>query len=243
MTALLRMESVARSYSRGPSEIAVLKDVGLDVHAGDLVGVYGARSSGKTTLLRVAAGLDHPTGGRVLFQGADLSCLSRGELARLHREQIGWVDRDGPHVQELAASEYVAMPLYGQVPVAEGRRRALGALQRVGADDHASLRWHEISDTVRVLVAIAHALVREPRLLIADDPTAGLGMLDRERVIGLLREAADDDGVGVLMAVPDMPALLHANELRSLNRGRLLSPADDSGDLKTVVEFPHHRRV
>jgi ABC-type lipoprotein export system ATPase subunit len=239
---LLQMEAVTRSYSRGPSEIAVLKDVDLEVHAGDLVGVYGTRSSGKTTLLRIAAGLDHPTTGKVLFEGLDLSCASRGELARLHREQIGWVDRIGPYVQELPASEYVSMPLYGRFTPAERRRLALAALERAGADEMASLRWDEIPDTARVLVALAHALVRGPRLLIVDDPTAGLGMVDRERILGLLREAADD-GVGVLMAVPDMPALLHANELRSLNRGRLVGPADSSGDPRTVVEFPQHRRV
>jgi ABC-type lipoprotein export system ATPase subunit len=239
---LLCLESVARSFSRGPQEIAVLKDVGLEVRPGDLVGVYGARSSGKTTLLRIAAGLDHPTTGRVLFQGGDLSSLSRGELARVHREQIGWVDRDGPHVQELPASEYVSMPLYGRVPPAEARRLAVSTLERVGAGDSVSLRWHEISDTVRVLVAIAHALVREPRLLIVDDPTAGLGLIDRERVVSLLRQAANEDGLAVLMAVPDLPAMLHANEIRSLNRGRLVSPVDPSDGDETVVEFPQHRR-
>jgi putative ABC transport system ATP-binding protein len=240
---LLCLESVARSYSRGPKEIAVLKDVGLEVHSGDLVGIYGARSSGKTTLLRIAAGLDHPTSGRVVFLGNDLASLSRAELAQVHRDQIGWVDREGPHLHELPACEYVAMRLYGRVPPAEARRSAVAALERVGAGDSASLRWHEISDTARVLVAIAHALVREPQLLIVDDPTAGLGLIDRERVVSLLRQAAEEDGLAVLMAVPDIPAMLHANEMRSLNRGRLISPADSSGDRETVVEFPLNRRV
>ena len=80
------------------------------------------------------------------------------------------------------------------------------------------------------------------RLLLVDDPTAGLGILDRERVVGLLRSAAEDGGLGVLMAVPDMPAMLHAHEVRSLSRGRLLSPADPPPGSGNVVEFPGAER-
>jgi ABC-type branched-subunit amino acid transport system ATPase component len=94
-----------------------------------------------------------------------------------------------------------------------------------------------------MLVAIAHALVRRPKLLLVDDPTAGLSILDRERIVGLLRAAAEDDGLGVLMVVPDMPAMLHAHEVRSLSRGRLLEPADPPPDGRgTVVEFPGSER-
>jgi ABC-type multidrug transport system ATPase subunit len=96
-----------------------------------------------------------------------------------------------------------------------------------------------------MLVAIAEALVREPRVLIVDDPTAGLGIVDRERVVGLLRNAAEAGGLGVLMAVPDMPAMLHAHQLRSLSRGRLLAPSEPAqghGPDGNVVHLPRGRR-
>jgi putative ABC transport system ATP-binding protein len=240
--ALLRLESAGKSFWRGPNELPVLHDVSLEVHAGDLVAIYGQRSSGKTTLLKLAAGFETPDTGRILFDGEDLSRLSRRALARVQRERIGWVERAGPHSRELPMRMYVALPLYRTLGPREAERRAVAALTRVGADGCADQCWDDLSDTARMLVAIAHALVRQPELLVVDDPTAGLGIVDRERVVGLLRSAAEDGGVGVLMAVPDLPAMLHAHEVRSLSRGRLLAPTEPPEREGTVVEFPRSKR-
>jgi ABC-type lipoprotein export system ATPase subunit len=243
MKSLLRLECVSKSYVRGPRELHVLRDASLDVHAGEFVGVYGSRGSGKTTLLRVAAGFEPPTRGAVTCDGVDLASVSRGERARIHRCEIGWVERAGPQSRELPMRVYVALPLYRTLGPADAQRRAVGALAKAGVEEAADARWSSLSDTARTLVAIAHALVREPRVLVVDDPTAGLGIVDRERVVGLLRSAAEDGGLGVLMAVPDMPAMLHAHEVRSLSRGRLLAPADRPPDGRgTVVEFPGTER-
>lgn len=242
MRPLLRLESVSKTYVRGPREVHVLRDVSLDVHAGEFVGVYGQRGAGKTTLLRVAAGFDAPTGGCVRFDGADLRTLARRDRARLHREEIGWVERAGPETRSLPMRVYVGLPLYRKVGPIEAQRLALAVLAKVGAEEAADAHWSSLSDTVRMLVAIAHALVREPRLLLVDDPTAGLGIIDRERVVGLLRSAAEDGGLAVLMAVPDMPAMLHAHDVRSLSRGRLLAPADPPPSGGNVVEFPGSER-
>jgi ABC-type lipoprotein export system ATPase subunit len=243
MNALLRLDSVSMSYWRGSRETRVLKNVSLDVCAGELVGIYGQRGAGKTTLLRLAAGFEPPATGRVALDGVNLASLSRNDLARIHREEIGWVERAGPETRELPMRTYVALPLYRDFGPVQAERRAVAALAKVGADDAAEARWSSLSDTVRMLVAIAQALVREPRVLLVDDPTAGLGIIDRERVVGLLRSAAEDGGLGVLMAVPDMPAMLHAHEVRSLSRGRLLAPADPSPNGHArVVEFPGGER-
>jgi ABC-type lipoprotein export system ATPase subunit len=237
MGPLLRLETISKSYRRGPSETVVLKDVSLDVRAGDMVAVYGQRSAGKTTLLRLAAGFESPDGGRVSFDGRDLAHLSRRQLAHLHRERIGWVERGGPHSRDLPVRVYVALSLYRTLRPLEAQRRATVALARVGVGDCADERWDDLSDTARTLVAIAQALVREPRLLVVDDPTAGLGIVDRERVLGLLRAAAEDGGLGVLMAAPDMPAMLQAHAVRSLSRGRLLAPPDPSDPQDTPIEL------
>jgi putative ABC transport system ATP-binding protein len=238
--SLLCLKSISKSFWRGPSEVAVLRDLSLEVRAGDLVAVYGQRNAGKTALLKVAAGFEAPDGGRVIFEGKDLSTLSRRHLARLHRNRIGWVERSGPHSRELAMHDYLALSLYRRLGPREANQRALAALERVGAEDCASQRWDDLSDTARMLVAIAQALVREPRLLVVDDPTAGLGIIDRERIVGLLRSAAEDGGLGVLMAVPDMPAMLHAHEVRSLSRGRLLTPPQPANSGAVV---PFQRRA
>lgn len=239
---LLQLDSVSWSVWRGQAEIPVLRDVSLDIHPGGLVAVYGQRGAGKTTLLEIAAGLEAPDRGRVRFEGRDLAGLSRTALARLHRNEIGWVERGGPRVPDLATQLYVALPLYRSVRHEEARRRAGTALRRVGADDYADQLWDDLPDAARVLVAIAHALVREPRLIVVDDPTAGLDITEREAVVGLLRSAAEHAGLGVLMAVPDMPSMLQAHDVRLLTRGRLVAPSDPDGGGGTVLPFPGDRR-
>lgn len=237
--SLLSLQAVSKSYWRGPRELRVLRGASLEVEAGTLVAVYGQRSSGKTALLELSAGFQQPDAGRVAFAGVDLATLSERELARAHREEIGWIAREGPHTAELTVAEYAALPLYRELSAGRARRRAMAALARYEVADCADERWDQLSDSARVRCAIAQAMVRAPRLLIADDPTAGLGLVDREQICALLRAAAEEDGLAVLMAVPDMPAMLHAHEVRMLTRGRLLAPARSGG---TVVDFPDDRR-
>jgi len=240
MKPLLRLDTVSRSHWRGPRELRILRDVSLDVHAGEVVAVYGQRGAGKTTLLRIAAGFEPPDAGSVSFDGVSLGRRSRRELARLRRDEIGWVERAGPQSAELPVLTYVALPLYRSCGPLTAQRRAMEALMHVGAVDTAELPWSNLSDTARILVALAQALVRQPRLLLVDDPTGGLGILDRERVVGLLRSAAEDCGLAVLMAVPDLPAMLHAHEVRMLSRGRLLAPSERQTG--TVIAFPGSER-
>jgi ABC-type lipoprotein export system ATPase subunit len=240
---LLRLDSVRRSYWRGPHEDRVLRGVSLELHAGELVGIYGPRGSGKTTLLRIAAGFEAPDEGTVTFEGRDLAQLSRRERSHLLGEDVGWVERDGPQARELPMRVYAGLPVYRRRGPAEAQRRAAAALGKVGVDDVLDSRWAMLSNTERILVAIAHAIVREPKVLIIDDPTAGLDLIDRERVVGLLRAAAEEDGLGVLMAVPDMPAMLQAHHVRSLSRGKLLQPTDPPPDNHgKVIEFPSGER-
>lgn len=243
MTApLLRLESVSKSFWRGPRENRVLRDVSVTVHSREFVGVYGTRSVGKTTLLRVAAGFETPDGGTVALDGVDLASMSRGRRARLHRQEIAWIERGGPQSRDLPMRDYVALSLYRTVGPVEAQRRAVAELLRMGAADAADQQWADLSDTVRMLVALAQALVRKPKLLLADDPTAGLNVIDRERIVGSLREAAETDGCGVLMVVPDFPSLNVAHTVRALTRGRLLAPSDRSPDGGKVVEFPGGER-
>ena len=239
---LLRLESVSRSFWRGGAEIEVLREVSLEVEPGDFVAVYGQRNAGKTTLLKVAAGFEPVDSGRVTFQGEDLAGVSRRRFTRLHRDGIGWVEHAGPSSFGLSMRAYVAMPLLGEMRAAQAERRAGSVLAEVGVEDCADRLWDELSDAARMLVAIAHALVRRPKLLIVDDPTVGLGLTDRDLVLGLLRRAADDRGVGVLMAVPDMPAMIHADRVHSLSRGHLLSVPDVAAERRgNVLEFPGGR--
>lgn len=210
----------------------------MEVAAGELFAIYGARGAGKTTLLEVAAGLVEPDSGSVRFDGQNLSELSRRDLARLHREQIGWVERDGPQAADVPMRVHVAIPLYRNLSHTAADQHATAMLERVGALDYADALWQDLPDTAKVIVAIAHALIRQPRLLVVDDPIYGLGTIEREAVIGLLRDTAENAGIAVLLAVPEMPALLHADQLRILANGKLIGPPPPD-DTNTILQFPH----
>ncbi|HEY2768197.1 MAG TPA: ATP-binding cassette domain-containing protein [Solirubrobacteraceae bacterium] len=221
MGALLSLQGIGKSYWRGDSEVRVLTDVSLEVHAGQFLAVWGPRGSGKTTLLKLSARLEYPDSGCVSFEGTDLAQLSEAGHARLMLERIGWVRRSGPK-SDLRMLDYVALPLLAEHGRREAYARATAAMERVGVATHAGQHWSSLCDGERALVSIAHGIAREPRLLLIDDPTANLDVLERERVTELLRSLADDAAIAVLMAVPDMPATMRAHQLASLGGGRLV---------------------
>jgi ABC-type lipoprotein export system ATPase subunit len=237
---LLSLNAVSKSYWRGLRETAVLAEVSLDVGAGELVAVWGQRGVGKTTLAMIAAGLETPDGGTVCFEGRELAETRGGRAPYLH-EAVGWVQRMGPQSGDFRMIlDYVALPLLGAYSPREARRRASVMLSRFGVADCAQERWESLTDGERTLVAPAHALVREPRLLIADDPTANLNVLQREEVTTLLRQAANEEGLGILITVPDMPDMAYADRIGSLSDGRLIVAREpDDG---TVIDFPSARQ-
>ncbi len=242
--ALLSLQAVGKSYWRGPSEVRVLDDACLDVAEGEFVGVWGRRGAGKTTLLRIAAGLETPDRGTVRFDGRDLAALSESDLARLRRSEIGWVRRSGPR-SDLTMLDYVALPLLIEHGRRDANRRADAALRRVGMAQCAGQRWDSLSDGERALVAVAHGIARAPRLLLIDDPTANLGVRERDEILLLLRSLVEQSGLAMLMTVPDMPAALGSHQLRALSGGRLISgpeTAEAPDRDGNVIEFPGRRR-
>lgn len=242
MAPLLSLEHVSKTYSRGPHDLHVLRDVSLEVHTGEFIAVYGGRNAGKTTLLKVAAGVEPADSGSVRFEGMDLATLSRRRLAGLYREQIGWVRRAGPQSQDLRMLDYVALPLLGRSGKVAAQQRAKLALEQVGAAACAFEPWSSLSDAERMAVAIAQGMARDPKLLLVDDPAAGLDVFERERIVALLRAAADDARVGVVMTVPDLPAMLRAHDVRSLSNGKLLAPELPPGGRGVVIDFPGGER-
>jgi putative ABC transport system ATP-binding protein len=233
---LLSLDRVTKRFWRGYRQIVALQDVSLEVEAGDFVALWGAGYSGKTTLLRVAAGIERPDEGAVLFDGRDLSSVSRRERARLLRETIGCVWGTVHATRGLSVIDHVALPLLDRDGHAAASRRAFELLERVGARDCARTQWRELSDGDRTRVAIAHALVRRPRLLLADEPTAKLGMVEREQVLSILRGLADEARVAILMSAPDAPDMLQSHRMLSLDAGRLISPRSEPHG--KLIDFP-----
>lgn len=234
---LLVFDRVSRRHWRGHRPIDVLADVSLTIAPGELGGIWGPRGAGKTTLVELAAGLLEPDAGAVRFDGRDLAGLSRRQAAALLHRDIGIATRTGPASRELDVRHWVALTLLDRVGWRAGLRRAQQALDRVGAGDAATARWHELSDGERTLTAVARALVREPRLLLVDDPSAGLGLLERGEVTVLLRSLAEEADVAVLVTASELDEVRGAHALWSLAGGRLVGgPSRAVGG--TVVAFP-----
>ncbi|HXE45743.1 MAG TPA: ATP-binding cassette domain-containing protein [Conexibacter sp.] len=235
---LLALERVSKSHWRGRHEIVVLDEVSLEVDRGELVAIFGQRAAGKTTLLRIAAGIEAPDGGSVRFEGRELADGRFRRLGGIH-PRIGWVGRQAPFASGMRMLDHVALPLLKAVPAEKAERRATRALKRVGAGELASARWHELSDAERTLVTIAHAIVREPALLLADDPTSGLGVEERETVLGLLRSIADEQQTAVLATIPEIPDALRSHRVLSLSDGELIQATRRAPG--EVIAFPQRR--
>jgi ABC-type lipoprotein export system ATPase subunit len=238
---LLSLEEVSKSYWRGPSEVRVLSGACLELRAGEFIGVWGKRGTGKTTLLRIAAGLETPDRGSVRFEGSDLATLSEQGHARLRRGQLALARRAGPR-SELSMLDYVALPLLVEHGRKQAARLADRALSRVGMAQCAGQRWDSLSDGERALIAIAHGIARAPRLLLVDDPTANLDVREREEILLLLRSLVEETQLGILMTVPDMPAALGSHQLKALSGGRLIEPPASPEDEDNVIDFSGYRR-
>jgi ABC-type lipoprotein export system ATPase subunit len=232
---VLSLTGVSKAFYRGPIRVEVLDSISLTLSPGDYVAVWGGLKAGKTTLLNIAAGLDAPDAGKVRVGGVNLAEMSRRQIQRLRRHDLGYARRTGPHERELTTLEYVAFPLRGTVRSAE--RQAMAALHRLGMEPEcAGLRWDELTDGERTLVSIAHAIVRKPKLLLVDDPTSNLGLHERERTLALLRRLTVEDRTAVLMTAPDMGAALQAHRAFTLTSGRLA--AVESPRAGDVVRLP-----
>lgn len=241
MEGLLSLRAVSKSYWRGAHELRVLTDVSMEMWAGEFVVVWGKRGAGKTTLLKIAAGLEAPDGGVACFAGRDLAGMSETRHARLMREQVGWVRRAGPR-SDLSMLDYVALPLLVEHGQRRARSRAYDALARVGMSECAGQRWDSLSDGERALTGIAHGIVRRPQLLLIDDPTANLGVREREDVNKLLRSLTGEEGLAVLMTVPGMPAAMGTGEIKVLSGGRLLAQPSEPAPRANVIDFPSRER-
>jgi ABC-type lipoprotein export system ATPase subunit len=217
--SLLELQRVAKRYRDGELERVVLRDVSLEIASGELAVAWGLRGCGRSTLLRVAAGVEAPDEGVVRFEGRDLA---------VHGEEIlgaglGYCQktiRGGSQRVE----EVVIMPLLASgVSRPLARSRASGALERTGVVSCATLRVSALDTAEMVRVALARVLAHDPRLLVIDDPIQGVDLLARDGILALLRSLADE-GMAVLASTTDSTALSGADRTLALSEGELRGP-------------------
>ncbi len=221
--SLLSIENVHKRYSRGRREYVALKDVSLSVEHGELVGILGTRRSGRSTLLRIAAGLEYPDHGTVWFEGVEL--LTDGNVIgrRIAYCRMSFSKLEGGPVLDHVATGLLAQhysPLLA-------RRAAERVLARAGVADCARMEPDELDGAECVRVAIARSLVSSPSLLVIDEPTAVVDLLQGDPILHLLRSIADE-GVAVLMSTGDATCLSGVDRAMSLDEGELRSEVQSS---------------
>jgi putative ABC transport system ATP-binding protein len=240
MSELLSLREARLHYVRGARHVVrVLEGVSLKVRAGEVVCVWAQRGQGKTTLLRVAAGLERPGGGRVLFEGRDVWGMADEERAELLGGGIGWVERVAPEAVGASMLRYVAMPALRAGGRREAYARAGEALEWVGAAQCAGQVWGSLDESERARVALARGIVREPRLLVVDDLAAMLSVRGADAVVELLASLAREQGMGVLASVSDLSATTWSDRVATLYGGELtVPPSSGHGGGGEVVELP-----
>ncbi len=218
---LLSLEHVGRRYRRGAHEHPVLRDVSLELDGGELVAVWGMRRSGRSTLLRLAAGIEPPDAGVVRFEGRDLAASGGGALGG----GIGYCRRAlGQAEARRVLDELMVAQMARGIPQSSARSRALGALARAGAERCGAETLRELDSAETVRVMIARALVLGPSLLVLDEPTSGVDLLERDGILSLLRSLADE-GIAVLVSTGEATELAGADRALSLAGGELRGSA------------------
>ena len=230
--AEVAVEGVSRVFGR----VQALRDVNLQVRAGEMLAVTGHSGSGKSTLLNLIGGLDQPDSGRILIDGQTVWERSSAEVVRARRELVGFVFQQHLLLPNLDAVSNVEVPLIGaRVGRQERRRRATELLDEVGLANRADHHPDELSGGERQRVAVARALANEPRLLLADEPTGALDSRTSSRVLDLLADLRDRRGMTVVIVSYDPEVGARADRMVHVADGRLeaaeLRPEPGAGEI------------
>ncbi|MFG2244154.1 ABC transporter ATP-binding protein [Spirillospora sp. NPDC048823] len=217
----LRLDGVRKVYGAEGNRVVALDGVSLSLPAGSFTAVMGPSGSGKSTLLQCAAGLDRPTGGRVFVDGTELSGGSEAALTKFRRKRIGFVFQQFNLLPTLDVMQNVVLPLKLAGRKVD-RARARAVLERVGMGDRLGHLPAELSGGQQQRAAIARALVTEPRVLFADEPTGALDTRSARDVLGLLQESVRKFGQTVVMVTHDPVAASYAGSVLYLTDGRIV---------------------
>ena len=200
---MLRLKDIRKTYSVGPAAVEVLRGVDLEVMQGDLMSIMGASGSGKTTLMNIIGLLDTPSSGSYFLDGREVTAMTDNRRSIIRNARIGFVFQAFNLLPRLTAVENVGLPLrYRGMGSAEMDRRARGALDRVGIGDRADHRPNELSGGQQQRVAVARALVGEPAIVLADEPTGALDAATGNDIMDLFVEL-NEEGVTFIVITHD----------------------------------------
>ena len=221
--ALVRLDKVWKTYHDGKVEVVALREISLSVHDGEFIAIAGPSGSGKTTLLNIIGGLDRADRGTVFIGNQNLNSLSRAELAELRLYRIGFVFQSYNLIPVLSAEENVEYVLLLQgVPKTERKKRARSILDEVGLQGLYERRPSELSGGQQQRVAVARAIVSNPDLVLADEPTANLDSKTGQSLLELMREMNERKGVTFIFSTHDKMVMDHARRLITMRDGMII---------------------
>jgi lipoprotein-releasing system ATP-binding protein len=223
---MLELVHVAKKYdSPGDKQgLSVLKDITLKIQPGRALAIVGPSGSGKSTLLNIIGALDHPTGGQVLFDGQDLAVLSQKELAQIRNKQIGFVFQLHHLLPQCTVLENVLVPTLAdkkRPSMKEVSDRAEHLLERVGLKEFLLYRPGELSGGQRQRVAVVRALINNPQLLLADEPTGSLDKDSSENIAELLVELNQSEKVTLIVVTHSLSLAERLDKVMELSNGLL----------------------
>jgi putative ABC transport system ATP-binding protein len=219
---LIRLTNISKSYRLGKVDVRALDGVGLDIDRGDFLALAGPSGSGKTTLLNLIGCIDKPSGGRVVIDGVDVTAVPLHRLAATRSDILGYIFQTFNLIPVLTAYENVEYPLLLQnVARRERDARVRRWLDHVGISAQAKQRPDQLSGGQRQRVAIARAMVAEPKLVLADEPTANLDSDTAAHILDLLAELNRETGTTFVFATHDPAVMSRAQRCVRLRDGRI----------------------
>ncbi|MEW2444726.1 ABC transporter ATP-binding protein [Micromonospora marina] len=226
---VLDVQDLTKVYGQGEATVHALRGVSLTVAAGDYVAIMGSSGSGKSTLMNILGCLDVPSAGTYHLDGVDVSRLDDARLALVRNRRIGFVFQSFNLIPRTSAVANVELPLaYAGVKPAERRRRALAALEMVGLAGRADHEPNQLSGGQQQRVAVARALVTEPALILADEPTGNLDSRSTEEVLGIL-DQLHTAGRTIVMITHETEVAARARRLITLFDGRITTDVRQDG--------------
>lgn len=225
MSNVIELDAIQKTYRIGDSEYPVLKGIDLKIEEGEFIALMGPSGSGKSTLLNIIGCLDRPTSGHFMLLGQDISQTSDDELARLRREELGFIFQTFNLIGRISVLKNVEVPLMlHDVPRAERKARAMKLLEDMNIADRADFNPPNISGGERQRVAIARALANDPKIIIADEPTGNLDLKNSEEVMKILTNL-NRDGRTIIMVTHNPEITENCSRVIRLRDGRILENA------------------
>ncbi|MBV7257411.1 ABC transporter ATP-binding protein [Pacificimonas sp. WHA3] len=222
---MIQLENVCRLYRSDEVETTALTSIDLNIDAGEFVAIMGPSGCGKSTLLNVLGTIDRPSSGRYIFEGRDISASAEQQLAKLRRDRLGFVFQSFNLIDDLTIGENVALGLaYRDMSAKEKRERVEAAMDRVGVAHRKDHHPHQLSGGQQQRAAIARAIVGEPKLILADEPTGNLDTENGAQVMDILSEL-NADGATIVMVTHSPAHADIAKRTVSMVDGRILTSA------------------